>query len=143
MTSLPADAAAPKGPIGALVPMLHVTDMERSIQFYSQLGFAVGSFVPPAGPMHWAWLYAPSAADWKRGPNIMLTHSECAISSDLQQVLFYLYASDLPKLHAALLAAGISASAIEHPEYLPAGEFRTQDPDGYILMIAQSTSETP
>ncbi len=67
--------AADGPPIGALVPMIHVADPERSIRFYRLLGFEVGHFVPPAGPMHWAWLYAPKAADWKRGPNLMVTRS--------------------------------------------------------------------
>jgi catechol 2,3-dioxygenase-like lactoylglutathione lyase family enzyme len=134
---------AEQPPITGLVPMVHVLDVERSVAFYRLLGFEVGNRVPAMGPMHWAWLYAPMARDWKRGPNIMLTRSECAIDAGAQQVLFYLYASDLKSLHAALLAKGLAAGDISYPEYLPAGEFRIADPDGYTLMIAQSAAETP
>lgn len=93
--------------------------------------------------MQWAWLYAPGAADWKRGPNLMLTRTGRPLNPSAQDVLFYLYASDLEALRGQLLAAGIGASAISYPEYLPKGEFRVQDPDGYTLMIAQSTTDTP
>ena len=129
--------------ITGLVPMVHVLDVERSVEFYRHLGFEVGNRVPSSGPMHWAWLYAPGAADWKRGPNVMLTRSECAIDAGAQEVLFYLYAGDLKSLHSTLLAKGIAAGDIAHPEYLPAGEFRIEDPDGYTLMIAQSAPDTP
>jgi catechol 2,3-dioxygenase-like lactoylglutathione lyase family enzyme len=122
---------------------VHVLDVERSIEFYRLLGFDLGNRVPAAGAMHWAWLYAPKASDWKRGPNIMLTRSECAIDADAQRVLFYIYATDLKALHATLLAKGLAAGAISHPEYLPAGEFCIADPDGYTLMIAQSAADTP
>ena len=131
------------GPISGLVPMLHVADIERSVTFYRMLGFEIGNFVPPSGPMHWAWLYAPKAASWKRGPNLMLTRSECTIDAHAQEVLFYLYATDLGSLRRTLLAAGVSAGEISHPDYLPDGEFRVEDPDGYTLMIAQATADTP
>ena len=144
MTFLSKDAAPQETPpISGLVPMLRVADVERSIQFYRLLGFEVGNFVPPFGPKQWVWMYAPKAADWKRGPNLMLTKGECAIDASAQEVLLYLYASDLGSLHSTLLEAGVRATEISHPEYLPAGEFRTHDPDGYTLMIAQSAADTP
>lgn len=123
--------------------MIHVADVERSARFYRLLGFEIGNRVPAEGTMEWAWLYAPKAPDWKRGPNLMLTRSGRAIDAEAQDVLFYLYAADLAGLRDDLLAAGISAGAIAYPEYLPDGEFRAQDPDGYTLMIAQSTADTP
>src|SRR5262245_9158470 len=130
-------------PLTALVPMVHVADVERSAAFYRLLGFEVGNKVPPAGPMHWAWLYSPQSADWKRGPNLMLTRSPCPIDAQSQQVLFYLYATDLIALRQQLLATGLPAGEICYPDYLPQGEFRLLDPDGYTLMIAQSSADTP
>ncbi len=130
-------------PISGLVPMIHVADMDRSVAFYRLLGFDVGNSVPREGPMHWAWLYAPNAPDWKRGPNLMLSRTGRPIDESAQDVLFYLYAADLVGLRDQLLAAGVKASAIAYPDYLPKGEFRVQDPDGYTLMIAQSAADTP
>jgi catechol 2,3-dioxygenase-like lactoylglutathione lyase family enzyme len=135
--------AAEGAPISGLVPMIHVADMERSVAFYRLIGFEIGNYVPREGPMHWAWLYAPKAADWKRGPNLMLTRSPCPIDASAQEALFYLYAADLTSLRSVVLANGVAAGEIEYPDYLPKGEFRVQDPDGYTLMIAQSTTDTP
>ena len=130
-------------PVTGLVPMLHVADVERSIRFYRLLGFEVGNKVSRVGPLEWAWLYAPNAAEWRHGPNLMLTRSDCAIEPDAQQVLFYLYATQLAALRDELALAGVKAGEIEYPEYLPAGEFKMRDPDGYCLMIAQSGPDTP
>jgi catechol 2,3-dioxygenase-like lactoylglutathione lyase family enzyme len=130
-------------PIGALVPMAHVSDIDGSVAFYRLLGFEIGNYVPPEGPIEWVWLYAPKAADWKRGPNLMLTRSSRPIDAEAQHVLFYLYAADLPALRDRLLAEGIKAGEISYPEYLPAGEFCLADPDGYTLMIAQAGPDTP
>lgn len=123
--------------------MIHVEDVERSAAFYRLLGFEIGNYVPPTGPKHWAWLYSVHAEDWKRGPNLMLTRDNHAIDADAQEVLFYLYAKDLKSVRDVLLANGIAAGEICYPEYLPDGEFRVADPDGYTLMIAQSAADTP
>jgi catechol 2,3-dioxygenase-like lactoylglutathione lyase family enzyme len=138
-TSSTADAPLLTG----LVPMAHVENLERSIAFYRLLGFDVGNFVPPSGPMQWAWLYVPKAADWKRGPNLMVTRSDCALDSREHTVLFYLYATDLTAVRTMLLAHGVAAGEIAHPDYLPNGEFQVTDPDGYTLMIAQAAADTP
>ena len=135
------DATAPT--ITGIVTMIHVADVERSAGFYRLLGFEIGNRVPPVGPAHWAWLYSPEAADWKRGPNLMLTRTACAIDADAQQALFYLYATDLVALRNDLVAKGVTATEITYPDYLPKGEFQVIDPDGYCLMIAQSAHDTP
>lgn len=129
--------------ISALVPMIHVKDVERSARFYRLFGLEIGNYVPRAGPMHWAWLYSVKAADWKRGPNLMLTRSSHAIDADAQEALLYLYANDLTSVREVLLASGVAPGVISYPEYLPDGEFRVSDPDGYTLMIAQAGADTP
>lgn len=123
--------------------MIHVADVERSAAFYKLLGFEIGNFVPPSGPMGWAWLYCPKAANWKLGANLMLTRTSRPLNPDAQDALFYLYASDLIAVRNHLIAHGVKVSEIKYPEYLPKGEFATNDPDGYCLMIAQSTTDTP
>jgi catechol 2,3-dioxygenase-like lactoylglutathione lyase family enzyme len=146
MTRMTAPNVTPElPPISAIVPMIRVEDIERSVAFYRLLGFEVGNYVPrePGVPKHWAWLYAPKAPNWKRGPNLMLVASACAIDREAQEVLFYLYAADLPALRSQLLAAGVKVSEISYPDYLPDGEMRVPDPDGYTLMIAQAAEDTP
>jgi len=139
---VPESSLEANAPLTSLVPMIQVADVERSAAFYRLLGFEIGNKVPRSGTPHWAWLYAPKAADWKRGPNLMVVRSECAVMPDTQ-VLFYAYATDLKSLRGELIAAGIKVGEISYPEYLPEGEFETHDPDGYRLMVAQSGKDTP
>lgn len=123
--------------------MIRVADVERSVEFYRLLGFDVGNRVPPVGAMHWAWLYSTMAEDWKRGPNLMLTRGHEAIEPGKQSVLFYLYASDLEGLRTDLLSKAVDVSEISYPDYLPDGECCVRDPDGYVLMLAQTAKDTP
>ena len=129
--------------VHSVVAMIHVGNVDRSAAFYRLLGFEIGNFVPREGEKSWAWLYSPSAADWKIGPNLMLTRTSRPLNPGAQDVLFYLYANDLAGLRESLIAAGLKPGEIEHPEYLPDGEFGIQDPDGYCLMIAQAAEDTP
>ena len=134
-------------PVGSIVAMIHVASVERSAEFYRHLGFEIGNYVPRdcPPPMHWAWLYQPHTQSWKSGPNLMLTRDSrpSPMQKDEPHVLFYLYAHDLVGLREDLLSKGIAAGPIGYPEYLPAGEFKVHDPDGYMLMIAQSGDDTP
>jgi catechol 2,3-dioxygenase-like lactoylglutathione lyase family enzyme len=130
-------------PISGLVPMVHVDDVERAVGFYRLLGFEIGNRVPASGQMAWAWLYSPNAPDWKRGANLMLARADGPVDPHVQAILFYLYATDLKALRDTLIARGVEAGEIKYPAYLPQGEFRVVDPDGYVLMIAQSGPSTP
>jgi catechol 2,3-dioxygenase-like lactoylglutathione lyase family enzyme len=123
--------------------MIHVADVEASADFYRHLGFEIGNQVPKTGRPQWAWLYSPAAPDWRRGANLMLSRTGRRLQPDAQDVLFYLYANDLVALRETLLREGLPAGEITYPDYLPKGELRLQDPDGYCLMIAQSDEDTP
>jgi hypothetical protein len=123
--------------------MIHVADVDRSAAFYRLLGFEIGNRVPKTGQPQWAWLYSPGAPDWRRGANLMLARTGRPLQPEAQDILFYLYASDLVALREKLLVDGLKPGEITYPDYLPKGEFRLQDPDGYCLMIAQSSDDTP
>lgn len=138
-----ASASAAPTHITGLVPMIRVSDVERSAAFFQLLGFEIGNKVPRTGKPHWAWLYQPRADNWKRGANLMLATGERPPKPDAYEALYYLYAADLIATRQQLMAAGVRVGEISHPEYLPAGEFSTEDPDGHRLMIAQSADDTP
>ena len=134
----------PEAPaISGVVAMIRVADIERSAAFYRLLGFEIGNCEPKTGPAEWAWLYAPGAPDWRRGPNLMLSRGDRPPQPETPDVLFYFYAADLAALREKLLREGLAPGEIAYPEYLPKGEFPLQDPDGYYLMLAQSADDTP
>ena len=67
----------------------------------------------------------------------MLALASGPIDAASQAVLFYCWAPDVQRLHDELAAAGVEVGAVTRPFYMPAGEFRAQDPDGYVLLVGQ------
>jgi catechol 2,3-dioxygenase-like lactoylglutathione lyase family enzyme len=116
----------------ALVPMASVKDVARSIEFYRKLGFEVGNDFTPPGKTSpsWAWLES-------RGAKLMVSSASVPVEPK-SSVLFYIYCDDVPSARAELEAAGVAVGEIKFPFYAPRGEFRVEDPDGYVLMVTHT-----
>jgi len=111
--------------------MLSVADVERSIEFYSHLGFEVGNTFACEGETKpsWAWLQAGDA-------QLMLSAASAATAK--HSVLFYVYTEDVAAARASLLHAGLNPGEITTPFYAPRGEFELIDPDGYVVMVTHT-----
>jgi hypothetical protein len=147
--------------VTALTPYAHVADVERSLAFYAKLGLApTGDTFEHEGVTVWA-----SAGE--APARIMLSRASERVRPEQQAVLFYLYSPDVAALRAGLLASGVVdapwdaenparcsapwralaqgiveprglVSGVQRPFYMPEGEIRIADPDGYILLIGQT-----
>ena len=116
----------------SLVAFVHVASVEHSIRFYADLGFKVANTVVQEGqsvPV-WAWLESEKA-------NLMVGLASGPIDASQQAILFYLYFNDIKQTRATLVELGHSPGEIKYPFYMPGGECRLEDPDGYVLMLAQ------
>ena len=120
------------GPIRSFVPHLFVRKMSASIGFYEKLGFMVGNSFTPEGGDEPSWCWLSSG----RG-DVMLGRAREEVSADQQRVMFYAYCDDVAAAHAELAAAGVEPGPITTPFYNPGGEFRLNDPDGYVIWVAQ------
>ena len=118
--------------VNALVPLAHVADVPAAIAFYQKLGFSVESQVVPEGEdrPNWVWLRADTA-------QLMLARATAPVVAGEQAVLFYTYCHDIRAAHDAFAAEGLTPGPIAHPFYNPGGEFRLEDPDGYVVYVAQ------
>ena len=119
--------------LSSLVPMVHVKNVPRSIEFYRKLSFTVGNIFVPAGQSEpsWGWLESGEA-------RLMLTRSSEPVEPSRQAVLFYLYCEDVPEFRSELLGRGVEVGEIQYPFYSPRGEFRITDPDGFTLMVSHT-----
>ena len=113
-----------------LIPYVHVADVQRSIGFYERLGFEVQNKADFEGKLGWAYLASADA-------RIMLALATEPVDPAQQAVLFYLYTPDVVTLRERLLEHGIEVGEVTHPDYMPRGEIRVADPDGYVLLIGQ------
>jgi catechol 2,3-dioxygenase-like lactoylglutathione lyase family enzyme len=114
-----------------LIPFVRVVDVEASVAFYQHLGFSLREEAKYRDRLSWASLRSGDA-------EIMFEGTHGPSDPDRQRVQFYLYADDLAALRARLLAAGIDAGEIEDGSPGPREEMRVIDPDGYVLMIAET-----
>ena len=117
--------------VSDLVPFVHVADVSASIGFYTQLGFHVTATHPAGAPEpDWASLRADQA-------QLMLARADEPVVARAQAVMFYLFARDLFGLRERLMAAGVEAGEIMDGRPGPNAEMRLEDPDGYVLIVAQ------
>ena len=116
-----------------LIPMVHVTDVKRSLDFYAKLGFEpvhVGK--SDDGHVYWAHVRSGKA-------HVMFANDvESGKVEKESTVVLYMYAEDLVKVRADLIAKGVKVSEIEPRFYMPKGEVCLTDPDGYVVLIGQS-----
>lgn len=134
--------------------MAHVCDVDRSIEFYALLGFECASrFSGADGVTNWTDLRYAKA-------RLMLARASAKVVAADQAVLFYLYSPDVKGLRAHMLQRGLREagpppdqegsavfSASTPPTsvvfdivprfYMPRGELRVHDPDGYCLLIGE------
>lgn len=119
--------------LASLVPMAHVRSVERSIAFYRLLGFEEGNRHTPEGQAEPVWVWLRSG-----GAQLMLAAATEPVEPEKQAVLFYVYCDDVAGFREQLIRAGVEAGPIRSPFYAPRGEFRVEDPDGYVLMITHT-----
>ena len=118
--------------VTGLIPIAHAADVQRAVDFYRLLGMGVrDSLRAPSGELQWIHLACEQA-------DLMFTRASEPVTAGQQAVLFYLYSPDLIALREHLLASGVKVSPITYPEYMPKGEIRVDDPDGYCLLIGQA-----
>ena len=122
-----------------LIPMLNVSDIEASLEFYREaLDFKVVSNPDAVKEWHWATI----RSGWT---DIMLTqagpppvapginHPE---SGNAWSTIFYFYPDDLARLCAQVLARGYQPTALKSSVY-GMREFILSDADGHRLSFGQ------
>jgi Glyoxalase/Bleomycin resistance protein/Dioxygenase superfamily len=118
--------------VTGLIPMAHAANVQRSVDFYKHLGMEIrGSLRAPSGDLQWVHLASGQA-------DIMFARASEPVIAGQQAVLFYLYSPDLIALRDHPLATGVKVSPITYPDYMPKGEVRVEDPDGYVLLVGQA-----
>ncbi len=116
--------------LSGLIPLAHVADVQKSIEFYQLLGFEVKNTVRnEQGRLQWAWVQNGKA-------DLMLARSGREMNPGAQDILFYMYAPDVTAYRADLERKGVKVGPMSYPFWSPRGEFRIDDLDGYALFVA-------
>jgi catechol 2,3-dioxygenase-like lactoylglutathione lyase family enzyme len=113
---------------GYSTPMLHVAEIEKSIQFYELLGFDTVD-TDRCKPLGWARLHCEGGA-------VKFLRAEEPVDASAHGVMLCMYTPDLTGLREHLLASGVKVPPIKYPEYMPSGEIAIADPDGNIIVVS-------
>jgi uncharacterized glyoxalase superfamily protein PhnB len=127
--------------LSRMVPMLHVSDSERSLAFYREaLGFSLAS--PESVVEEWRWAHIRSG-----GVELMLAEGleggpirEPGATGEDWPAIYYFYPDDVVGLHAGLRARGVAVGDLCVTFYRMK-EFSCLDPDGHMLSFGQETDE--
>jgi uncharacterized glyoxalase superfamily protein PhnB len=114
-----------------LIPMLPVTSMPASVEFYRKLGFSVEQ---RNDDWRWAMLCFGEC-------RIMLDESINAHPAIPRSGVLYLYPDDVSGFHEQVRANGLAVPELDVTFY-GMTEFRIDDPDGNRLWIGQDTAST-
>ncbi|MBW9270349.1 MAG: VOC family protein [Candidatus Thiodiazotropha sp. (ex. Lucinisca nassula)] len=127
----------------ALIPMLNVSDIGKSLSFYENaLGFTVVS--DPKAVHEWRWATIRSG-----DTELMLSETETDIgldqSIDPQEstqwpVIFYFYPDNVRQLHQHIKNCGYVPTSLIDTIY-GMREFSIQDPDGHMLSFGEDADE--
>lgn len=116
--------------------------------FYQLLGFDPQNVMKDVrGRAFWVLAQSEKA-------EIMLARASGPIEADKQAVLFYMYSEDVAALRRHLLASGVKDAGaysgmkgagdgvrevfeVAGRDYMPGGEVRVHDPDGYCILVGQ------
>ena len=112
-----------------LIPMLPVTSLTASVEFYEKLGFVVEQ-------RNDGWGWAMLRLDECR---LMLDRSINTNPSAPRQSVLYLYPEKIGEYHAQVRSNGLAVPDLDVTFY-GMTEFRLDDPDGNRLWIGQSVS---
>jgi len=128
-----------------LIPMLNVSDIERSLDFYRKaLGFVVAS--DPECVKEWRWATIRSG-----DTELMLSETDCdlGLAKDIDPhhdtgwpTIFYFYPDDVTALYDHVRQQGYRPTRLETTFYGML-EFSLQDPDGHVLSFGQDAKDSP
>ncbi len=156
MTGTTATPSTTQVPVHRVIPYAHVADVQESLDFYALLGFVPGNTQRNhAGKIVWAWAQSEHPKAGLTPAPIMFAQASGPVNPAEQAVLFYMHCRNVGALRAHLIASGVAdgsdfrpressepqrsvAYAVTHPPYMPEGEMRVHDPDGYVILVGQS-----
>ena len=126
-----------------LIPMLNVSNIEKSLQFYENaFGFKVVS--APTSVKEWRWATIRSGHT-----ELMLSESSCQLNlrkgidphkETDWPTIFYFYSDDVTELYEHVRSCDYPTTPLEETFY-GMHEFSVQDPDGHMLSFGQNLGE--
>ena len=126
-----------------LIPMLKVSDIEASLEFYRD-AFDFKLVSNPDAVKEWQWATIRSGwtelmlSQTESPPKPVVDHDPHA--STAWSAIFYFYPDDVARLYAQVIARGYKPTPLAVTTY-GMREFSLPDPDGHLLSFGQNEPE--
>ncbi|MEV4514204.1 VOC family protein [Dactylosporangium sp. NPDC049525] len=118
--------------VEASVPVLYVSDVDRSVPFYALLGWSALR-TGGDGTSRWCYLRCGELT-------MLLAAVQPRLITVELPLLVYFYVDNLEAALDALNAGGYAAERVGYPDHAPGGEGRVRDPDGNVILLGQRTA---
>lgn len=115
------------------MPVLQVTDVDRSVAFYGQLGFA----------SHGTWGAPPAFCIVQRGDVTLALDRGEGQPPVNQWWAAYIYVEDAEALQAEFDALNVQTTQMHRPTEYGCIDFDVVDPDGHRIAFGQSLNPVP
>jgi predicted enzyme related to lactoylglutathione lyase len=122
------------GHVRACTPVLYVTDLAASVEFYRLLGYTE---LTSGRDSEWTFSYLKTVTTG------LLLATGPAVPRPTGPVTLYLQVGDADAVSRELEAAGVTVEHLGYPDHAPGGELKVTDPSGYALLLGQVTGAPP
>lgn len=126
-----------------LVPVLNVNDMNKCLEFYSDLGFKILQEYREDDDLLWVWLRS-GTTELMLNLHGSIEPTERSKRPDYGDVVLYLYFDDARRVHSLLQQKGWPVSDVFR-QFYGLDEFYVRDPAGYEVAVASAyqAEQTP
>lgn len=120
----------------SISPNIFVKDINKTIEFYKQLGFSVVTTVPEQGDIVWAMMTCGNITFMFQTFDSLGSEFPAITRQDGGSLLLYIQTKGIRKLHDQIKDKVNVVKGLEKAFY-GATEFSIQDINGYILTFAE------
>lgn len=113
--------------------VIQVSDPERSVAFYTLLGFATLG----------VWGDPPGVANIQRGGVTLMLQLADEVHTADGRWSAYIYTDDVEAMHADLTASGVTLDGTPQDTYYGCRDFSVTDPDGHCFAFGTDLSKPP
>ena len=121
----------------SLTPNIFVRDIQKTIDFYKQLGFKVTMSVPEEGDLIWAMMSCENATFMFQTFDSLGDEIHEISRKDGGSLLFYIQVKEIRKFHDRIKDKVKVIKGLEKTFY-GATEFSILDNNGYVLTFAEN-----
>ena len=123
--------------MNALSPNIFVRDIQKTIDFYKQLGFKISMSVPEEGDLVWAMMSCENVTFMFQTFDSLGDEIPDISRNDGGSLLFYIQVKEIRKFHDRIKDKVKVIKGLETTFY-GATEFSILDNNGYVLTFAEN-----